>query len=96
MFEGKAKSLPIEHLKGALLMYSPALSKNIRLGWKGLPVKNTLAYYEHLQITTVKSFITLGTGPTVASTFKLYPSYFSTSNLEGIKLFTTVIYSTPW
>jgi hypothetical protein len=93
---GKAKSLPIEHLKGDLLIYSPALSINIRLGWKVLPVKNTLAYYEHLQITTVKSFIASGSGPTVASTFKLYPSYFSTSNLEDIKLFTAVIYSIPW
>jgi hypothetical protein len=25
-----------------------ALSENIRLGWKGLPGSNTLAYYEQL------------------------------------------------
>jgi hypothetical protein len=38
-------------------MYSTALSINKRLGWKGLPVKNTLAYNEHLQITDEKCFI---------------------------------------
>jgi hypothetical protein len=27
---------------------SPALLTNIRLGWKGLPGTNTLAYYKHL------------------------------------------------
>ncbi len=30
---------------------------NTRLGWKGLPGSNTLAYYENPQITAVKSFI---------------------------------------
>jgi len=30
---------------------------NIRLGWKGLPGSNTLAYYENLLITAVKRFI---------------------------------------
>ncbi len=55
MFVGKATSLPIEHPKSPLLIYSPALSINIRLGWKGLPRKNTLAYYENLQITDEKS-----------------------------------------
>jgi hypothetical protein len=29
-------------------------------GLKGLPITNTLAYYEHSEITTSKSFITLG------------------------------------
>jgi hypothetical protein len=29
-------------------MYAPALSVNIRQGWKGFPRTNTLAYYEHL------------------------------------------------
>jgi hypothetical protein len=35
---------------------------NIRLGWKGLPGTNTLAYFKNPKITTVKSFIvkTLG------------------------------------
>ncbi len=35
---------------------SPA---NIRLSWKGLPGTNTLAYYEKVLLTVVKSFITL-------------------------------------
>jgi hypothetical protein len=39
-----------------------ALPTNIRLGWKGLTGTKTLAYYEHLQITDEKSFITLGPG----------------------------------
>jgi hypothetical protein len=34
----------------------------IRLGWKGLSVTNTLAHYENSQITTIKSFVTLGLG----------------------------------
>ena len=39
--------------KGRLL----TLLSNIRLGWKGLPRTNTLAYYENPLITAVKSFI---------------------------------------
>jgi hypothetical protein len=35
---------------------------NVRLDWKALPDKNTLALYKHLYITEVKSFITLGFG----------------------------------
>ncbi len=34
------------------------LYANKRLGWEGLPMTNTLAYYEHSLITYVKSFIT--------------------------------------
>ncbi len=46
-----------------MLQYAPLLGRllasptNIRLGWKGLPGTNTLAYYENLQIMAVKSFI---------------------------------------
>jgi hypothetical protein len=36
---------------------APALPVNIRLGWKGLPETNTLAYYENPLITAAKSFI---------------------------------------
>jgi hypothetical protein len=32
---------------------------DIRLGWKGLQVTNTLTYYEHSSITAEKSVITL-------------------------------------
>jgi hypothetical protein len=35
----------------------PALSANIRLGWKRMAVTNTLAYYNTATITTVKRFI---------------------------------------
>jgi hypothetical protein len=42
-------------LKGRLL----ALPANIGLGWKGLPGTNALAYYKKLELTAVKSFITL-------------------------------------
>ncbi len=52
----------VEHLKGPLLGKAPALPANLRLGWRGLPGKNILAYYEKPQITVVKSFITLAPG----------------------------------
>jgi hypothetical protein len=45
--------LRLENLKGALLWLAPALRANIKLGWKGLPGANTLAYNEHLYITVV-------------------------------------------
>jgi hypothetical protein len=50
----------VEHLKGAPLVYGPALPENIRLGRKGLPGTNSLAYYKNSQIMALKSFITLG------------------------------------
>ncbi len=40
---------------------------NIRLGWKGFPETNVLAYYEKSKHTAIKSFVTLsivGSGPT--------------------------------
>ncbi len=39
----------------------PILPPNIRLGWKNLPGKNTLAYFELVKYGT-KSLITLGPG----------------------------------
>jgi hypothetical protein len=52
MFVGKAReglACPrVEHLKGALLGKTLALSANIRQGWKGLPGTNTIAYYKKL------------------------------------------------
>jgi hypothetical protein len=36
-----------------------ALSTNIKLGWKGLPSTNTIAFYAHLKITFVKRLITM-------------------------------------
>jgi hypothetical protein len=46
------------HFYGRLLV-SPA---NIRPSWKGFSGTNALAYYEKLQLTAVKSFITLAPG----------------------------------
>jgi hypothetical protein len=40
MFVGKARAYPSDANK------APALPANIRLGWKGLPGKNALAYYQ--------------------------------------------------
>ncbi len=61
MFVGKARSQPyLEHLKGASLWYSLALQASIRLGWKSLPWKNTLAYYEHLNFKVNKTFYNIG------------------------------------
>ncbi len=51
--------LTVEHLKGASLGYALAIPANIRLGWKGLPGTNTLAYYERVSTgprTSKKSF----------------------------------------
>jgi hypothetical protein len=57
MFASKATACPrMEHLK------VPALPENIKPGWKCLPGKNALAYYEKAELTAIKSFITLATG----------------------------------
>jgi hypothetical protein len=37
-----------------------ALPTNNRLGWKGLPWTNTLAYYENSEIAAVKIFYNIG------------------------------------
>jgi hypothetical protein len=48
----------VKNLSGAPL-YGKflALPTNTRLGWKGLPGTNTLAYYRNSLITTVISFM---------------------------------------
>jgi hypothetical protein len=38
----------VEHMKDASLGYAPALSANIKLGWKGLQGTNALAYAKKL------------------------------------------------
>jgi hypothetical protein len=45
------------HQKGALFGQTPALPTNIGLGWKGLRGTNTIAYYEKLKITGIKSLL---------------------------------------
>ncbi len=42
-----------------MALVAPALLANNRLGWNGLTRTNTLAYYEHLLITAIKTFIAL-------------------------------------
>jgi hypothetical protein len=50
----------VKHLSGAPLYGRPlALPTNNRLGWKGLPRTNTLAYCENQSNTAVKSFVGL-------------------------------------
>jgi hypothetical protein len=43
---GKDHSIE-EHLKGSSIGLVLALPTNNRLGWKGFPATNTLAYYEN-------------------------------------------------
>jgi hypothetical protein len=59
----------VDHLTCLPLKKAPAILENIRLGWKSLPGTNALAYYEHLKITAVKSFITLAPGVNVIKRF---------------------------
>jgi hypothetical protein len=59
----------VEYLQGATLVLALALLAIIRLSWKGLPVINTLAYYENSKITDRKSFITLGPGANLIKLF---------------------------
>ncbi len=42
---------------------------NIRLGWKRLPWKNTIAYYDHSKVTEEKSFVILSPGVNVMKLF---------------------------
>jgi hypothetical protein len=48
----------VKHLSSAAVYYRLlVLQTDIRIGWKGLPRTNTIAYYEYSQITAVKSLI---------------------------------------
>jgi hypothetical protein len=55
-------------LKGRLL----ALPSNTRLWWKGLKLKNTLAYYDMEFIAAVKGFKVLSPGSDPAKNVKLF------------------------
>jgi hypothetical protein len=46
----------VELLKGVSLGWALALPANTILSWNNWPVKNTLAYYENLQITAVNFY----------------------------------------
>ena len=48
MFVVKARSIPkVGHIKGVALGFANRRLANIRLGRKGLPGTNTLAYYKN-------------------------------------------------
>jgi len=70
MFAGKARAYlneaPFRCSTQGLLLYSPT---KIRLGSKGLPWTNTLAYYENPYITAVKKFYS--TGPRIFKPLQL-------------------------
>jgi len=55
--------------------------KKIGLGWKGLPGTNTLAYYEKVQLTAVRSFITLPPVITLTTYGKMLPTIYSNLRL---------------
>ena len=56
MFAGKEGAYPSEvPFRCSTLGYAP--TTNIRLGWKGLPGTNSLAYFENPLITAVISFM---------------------------------------
>jgi len=56
MFAGKAEAYRSEApFMCSTLGLAPTLPITIRLGWKGLPETNTLAYYENPEITAVNS-----------------------------------------
>ncbi len=48
---GKDRSVPE---CGAPERYFTRLLTNIRLGWKGLPGTNTIAYYKYLEVKDIK------------------------------------------
>jgi hypothetical protein len=52
----------VEPLKGSSLVEALALPPNIRLGWRGFPGTNTLAYYKNPYAAAVKSFIVQAPG----------------------------------
>ncbi len=47
----------------------PALSPNIRLGWKCVTLANTVAYFKTAQITVVKKFYSTGLGVNIIKRF---------------------------
>jgi hypothetical protein len=54
MFVGKARSLPYSEAFERYFIYVVSALTNIKLGQKGVPGTNTLAYFEHPQITGKK------------------------------------------
>ncbi len=63
-----------------------ALHTNTRLGWKGLPGTNALAYYGNPLIMAVKNFMIRAPGVNAMKHFLLYPLPLGTSKLECLSL----------
>ncbi len=62
LFVGKARSLPKSEVPGrSSLGYCLVLPTNIRVGRKGLPGTNTLAYLVQLTVTKEKKFYNIET-----------------------------------
>ncbi len=62
----------MEHLYAVSIGNALALPAKTILSLKDLQGTNTLAYYKNLQITPVKSFLTLSLGLTLALYFILF------------------------
>jgi len=64
VFAGKAGACPSEKpFRCSTLGQAPGFApQTIDRFWKSLPGANTLAYYKNLQVTAMKSFITLAPG----------------------------------
>jgi hypothetical protein len=79
MFVGMVRGLPRVEPEMPFTWVGSGLPTKIRIGSNGLPGTNALAYYKHLQITVVKSFITLATGVYI---LKLYVSIPDTAKIS--------------
>jgi hypothetical protein len=71
LLKGKIIFLNISPLKCASLGWAPALPAYTRLGWKGVPGKSALAYYEKAELITVKTFYNIGLRPQLILFFTL-------------------------
>ncbi len=57
------------NLRMFVIRYSVCPQQASLPNWKDLSGTNTIAYYKHLYITAVKSFITFGAGPSLIKFF---------------------------
>ncbi len=64
---GRLRQTPADSADSGRLRQTPALLTHIGPRWRGLAWTNTLAYYKHLYITNIKSFITLVPGGVAAA-----------------------------
>ncbi len=81
----------VEHFKGTSVGCSLALLANVRLGWKGLPGTNALAYFASSSATEKKVFVTLEPG---ANVIKLFPSLLTTRPNKPECLYLAIAFQT--